>query len=306
MRALIQPVFGCRPALGTLLLALLLAGCTAQHASAPDFSEEAQDRSLDFQEIFPVADELPGWTPTDSPEVFSRENLYDLVDGQAESYFAYGFQEAAVQSYENSEGTVLRVTIWKLATPADAYGLYTAGMSGRPVAVGNNGNIDEGRHLAVWQDRFYVDLFALPELESAQDLEDLGRVMAAKLPAGGERPSLVDLLPAEGLVPRSSIFFHEEISIQSNLWLGGENLLGLGPATDGVLARYDVGGAPVQLLLVQYPDADSAAAALATLLDDGLEQLVAADVQDNLLGAVFGKVDVAAAERLLAEAQAKR
>jgi hypothetical protein len=108
------------------------------------------------------------------------------------------------------------------------------------------------------------------------------------------------------LVPRSSIFFHEEISIQNNLWLGGENLLGLGPKTEGVLARYNVGGAPVQLLLVQYPDADSAAAALAALLNDGFEQLAAADVQDSLLGAVFGEVDVAAAERLLAEAQAKR
>jgi hypothetical protein len=306
MRALIQPIIAYIPALGTLLLALLLAGCAGQPGSAPDSFEQAKDRSFDFREIFPGAGELPGWTPADSQEVFNRENLYDLVDGQAESYFAYGFEEAAVQSYENSDGTVLRVTVWKLATPADAYGLYTTGISGLPVAVGNDGNVDEGRHLAFWQDRFYVDLFALPQLESAEVLGDLGQAVAARLPAGGERPSLVDLLPAEGLVPSSSIFFHEEISIQNNLWLGGENLLGLGPETDGILARYDVGGAPVQLLLVQYPDADSAAAALAALLDDGLEQLAAADVQDNLLGAVFGEVDVAAAEKLLAEAQAKR
>jgi hypothetical protein len=107
-------------------------------------------------------------------------------------------------------------------------------------------------------------------------------------------------LPPDGLVERSAIFFHEEISIQNELWLGGENVLGLGPETNGVLARYDVDGAAARLLLVQYPDAQAASAGLAALDTAPVNGLVDAGARDNLLGAIFGEIDEAAAGALLA------
>ncbi len=81
------------------------------------------------------------------------------------------------------------------------------------------------------------------------DLWGLAEAISTALPAGPseKRPALMGRLPPDGLVERSAIFFHEEISIQNDLWLGGENLLGLGPETDGVLAQYDVGGASTPL-----------------------------------------------------------
>jgi len=60
----------------------------------------------------------------------------------------------------------------------------------------------------------------------------------------------MDGLADEGMVERSAVFFHEEISIQDRLWLGGENRLGLSPKTDGILARYEVGGGMAQLPVV--------------------------------------------------------
>jgi hypothetical protein len=209
----------------------------------------------------------------------------------------------AVGNYENMEGVVLRVEVWQLATPADAYGLFTTNISGAPVAVGNDGDADPGRRLAFWQDRYYVQVRALQELPDAE-LRAFAGAISAALPAAssGERPPLVGRLPTDGLVERSVIFFRQEISIQDRLWLGGENLLGLGPETDGVLAGYDVGGALAQLLLVQYPAAEAASAGLAALEGNRPGGLVAADARGDLLGAVFGEMDEAAAITLLAEA----
>jgi len=270
-----------------LLLAFLLAGCTSQPFALTN--------------AFPGANVLPGWTPAGEVEVYDRENIYDLVNGQAEAFFAYGFQQVAVQGYENAAGAVLRVTVWQLATPADAYGLFTAGISGEPVAIGNEGDTDPGRRLAFWQDRYCASVHTRQKLPAA-DLQDLAQAVSARLPSGGARPALVDRLPADGLVPRSAIFFHEELSIQSDLWLGGEDVLGLGPETNGVLARYDVGGARVRLLLVQYSDAEAASAGLKALQAAQLDDLVAADARDRLLGAVFGEIDEAAADALLTRA----
>jgi hypothetical protein len=104
------------------------------------------------------------------------------------------------------------------------------------------------------------------------------------------------------LEERSELFFHEEISAQDRLWLGGENLLGLSPETDGILARYDTNGAAITLMLIKYPGANAASTALSALKDGQLNNLVSAAVQDRLLGVVLGEIDVTAAEALLAAA----
>jgi len=267
-----------------LALALALAGCRGD----PDTLVAA----------LPDADTLPSWQPLAPADVFDRENLYDLVNGQADAFFAYGFERAAVRNYENAEGALLGVEIWQLATPADAYGLFTASISGAQVAIGNDGDTDPGRRLAFWQDRYYVRILARQELTQA-NLRGLAESISGALPAGGERPALADRLPPEGLVERSALFFHEEISIQNTLWLGGENLLQLSPETDGVLAQYAVGSGRAQLLLIQYPDGEQASAGLTALEGGQIDALVSADAHDNLLGAVFGQIDQATASTLL-------
>lgn len=271
----------------SLIFALLLVGCGGKPAL--------------LTSVFPEADAFPGWSPTSEVEVFDRENIYDLVDGQAEAFFAYGFEQVAVRRYENAEEAVLHIEIWQLATTDDAYGLFTTSIVGEPADIGNGGDADPGRRLAFWQDRYTVHLRARQEIDD-DTLWDFARAVSAALPSGGERPALPGRLPPDGLVERSAIFFHEEISIQSELWLGGENLLGLDAETAGVMARYEVGGTVAQLLLVQYPNAETASAGLAALEGGRVDSLVLADVRDNLLGAVFGEVDETAASTLLTEA----
>jgi hypothetical protein len=270
-----------------LCVVWLLAGC-----SRPP---------VPLRDLLPGADTFGGWTPTGEVQTFDRETLYDLVDGQADSFFVYGFEQAAVQTYEEGDGATLRVTLWQLSTPADAYGLFTSSIAGTPVAVGNDGDADPGRRVTFWQDRYFADLYANPALPDVALLA-LAEAVSARLPAGGQRPALIDRLPAEGLVARSPLFFHEEISIQNEVWLGGENLLGLSRETEGVLARYEMDGRTMRLLVVQYPGTHAAAAGLTALQAGQVEGLVAADLHGKLLGAVFGQADPAMAGDLLAKA----
>ena len=122
------------------------------------------------------------------------------------------------------------------------------------------------------------------------------------LPAGGEPPAIVDRLPKSGLVERGSIFFHEEMSIQMEVWLGGENLLGLSQETNGVVGQYKFGDIPARLMLIEYPTSNQAGQGLKALQSGSVSDLVAADARGSLLGAVFGKVDAAQAQTLLQEA----
>jgi hypothetical protein len=251
-------------------------------------------------EVFPGDDAVPGWAISQGRTSYNRDNLYNLVDGQAESFFAYGFEEVAVQRYGKGE-TRLNLEIWRLAEPEDAFGLFTAGRADEPAEIGAGGDIDLGRRLAFWQDRYFVSLTssqAIPE----EELWALARHVSTALPQGGARPALLGRLPQAGLVARSEIFFHEELSIQMEVWLGGENMLGLGQGTNGVLARYELGGQPARLVLIEYPSSGEAQKGLEALQSGGLEGLLAAGARGELLGAVFGEAEAGLAQVLLEEA----
>jgi hypothetical protein len=277
-----------------VLLFVLNSGCT----SPKPISTQAP---IDLASLFPAADAIPGWSISQKTETYNHDNLFNLVDGQAESFFAYGFEKVAVQRYKDALGNLLNVEIWQLATPADAYGLFSTARAGNPAAIGNEADSDPGRRLAFWQDRSFVSLNALQPIPD-ETLQAFAQAISNKLPAGGQRPAIVDWLPQSGLVERSAIFFHEEMSIQMEVWLGGGNILGLSQTTNGVVGRYQLGDGNVRLMLVEYPAASQAASGLKALQAGNLSNLAASDTRGNLLGAVFGKLDAAQAKSLLQEA----
>ena len=288
---------------------LLAEGCTstpvepaAKPAANPTAEPTAEPAALSpLTGAFPGAGAIAGWTTDGDVETYDSETIFSLVDGQADSFFVYGFEQVAVQRYKNAEDVVLDVQIWQMIDDEGSFGLFSASVAGAPVDVGNEGDADPGRRLAFWQDRYVAWLFARQEIPDA-DLQSFGEAISAALPAGGERPALVDRLPADGMVPCSGIFFHQALSIQDTVWLGSENVLGLSPDTDGVVAWYEIDGAMVRLLVVEYPDIEPAAAAGEALEHGGIDDLVTAGTRDNLLGAVFGEVDKAAVSALLEEA----
>ncbi|MEJ2737194.1 MAG: hypothetical protein P8189_27145 [Anaerolineae bacterium] len=245
-----------------------------------------------------TADAVADWSAEGDVEVFGPENLYDLVDGQADFFFAYAFREVAVQTYEDASGATVRVEIWELGTPADAFGVFTTYRAGSPVAVGNGGDSDPGRRLDYWQDHFFVRISSISSLDD-DILHTFAEVVSDALPAGGEPPLTLAFLPQVGMVERSEVFFHQEISIQDYLWLGGQNLLALDAETNGVLARYDTGGEIATVLLVQYPDSKAAASALEALAGSEIGRLVASATRDDVLVAVFGSVSEKEARTLL-------
>ena len=262
---------------------LLVAGC---------------GRAEPSHDLFPGRDAVPGWAPVDEVQVFDSDSLYDLVNGQADSFFVYGFEQVHVQTYENAGGGLLRIEIWQLDTASNAYGLYTMLRSGESVAIGNSGDADPGRRVDFWQDRTFVRVFSFAP-ENAATLEMFAAQVSSALPPGGQRPPLMERLPEEGLVEDSEVFFHQETSIQDHLWLGGQNLLSLGAETDGVLARYLFHDVGVWLLLVEYPGDAAAAAALERLAASELDNVSAVAAEGGLLGAVFGALPGTDAEQLL-------
>ena len=140
--------------------------------------------------ILPASDAVTGWQQSERVS-FTHDDLFSLVNGQAESFFAYGFERVDVQRYQNDSGGQVNVEVWRLADPGGAYGLWTAMRSGAPAGVGIDSDSDGARRLAFWQDSAFVQVTANQPLETSQ-LETFARAVASSLPEGGERPALLE------------------------------------------------------------------------------------------------------------------
>ncbi len=271
----------------TLLLAIFASGCS---------------QPVNILQALPGADAVTGWRTPGDPQVFDKDTIFQLMDGQAEFFFRYGFEQVAVRSYQNTEGNNLDVEIWQLATTDDAYGLFSVNDSDEPATLGkaNEANIQEGNRIVFWQNRYFALVRSAAPVPN-MDLLAFAESVSKSLPSGGTIPGIMKRLPAEGKVERSDIFFHEEISIQNVVWLGGENNLGLSPQTNGTLARYQINAADLVFMLIDFPDAQSASSALAAMQNGEVEDLLVARTEDKTLGAVFGKADHVVGEGLLAK-----
>jgi hypothetical protein len=262
----------------------LLVACTARQPTLPA-----------SKALLPASDAIPGWRLEGGKVTYGREGLYGFMNGAADLYFTYGFEELAVGRYAGAGGEVLQVEVYRLASDADAYGVFTYNSYGEPTDLGVDGELVEAYRLAFWQDRTFVQILAQGQV-SDEALGAFGEAISTALPGGGERPALVAALPAEGLLSRETRFFREKMALDNLFWLGPNDVLGLGPDSEGVLAHYEIYGQRLSLILVTFPDAARAQAAQAGLQVADVEDLVVAEIEGRTLGAVFGRLPAAAAD----------
>jgi len=107
--------------LAALFLAMIVLNCSKDKSSNP------QDQILDPVDLLPKAGEISGWTPQGEAQEWIGEALYQPINGEAEIYIRYGFQEAAFQDYQGSgswANTTLSVRVFQQESAAQAKALY--------------------------------------------------------------------------------------------------------------------------------------------------------------------------------------
>jgi len=290
----------CRTFGSWLLLLLWVVGCTAPKVEATTPVAPALPSP---EQALPAAGAVEDWAQAEAPRTYDRDTLYDFMNGAADLYFTYGFESLAVGDYQGPDGGSLRVEIYRTATDADAYGLFAYNAYGEPLDLGVQGRWMSKSGLSFWQGRTYVQINARDAVDDAA-LQAFGQAVSALLPTGGTPPEIVAALPEAALEPSSIRFFREQMALDNYLWLGPEDILGLGPDVEGAVATYELATGRATLLLVTFPDAARAREAREGLAGAGVEDLVVASVADRMLGAVFGQVEAEPAAALLDRALA--
>ncbi len=203
-----------------------------------------------------------GGFATEGPDAtYDRKTIFDYIDGGAEVYLAYDMRGCLSRRYVAPGEPAVVLDLFDMGTSADAFGVFTLDRDGEPLKVGEDGLSREG-WIRFWKDRFFVSIYAERETAGAREASlRMARAIEAGVQEKGERPKILGRLPKGGLQKQSIRYLHSHILLETHVRLSDENVLGLGPETEVVLALYVREGKRARLLLVSYPDAVRAAAA---------------------------------------------
>ena len=180
------------------LLTVTAAGLLC--CSTPEVEE-----SNPFLELLPQAGDAGTWKPEDEPQHVEGEDLFLLINGGAEIYHEYGFTQAVVQSYIDDQDRSLNLEIYEMSDPSSAYGIYTfkRGAAGESVEMGDEATLQD-YYLNVWKGNVLITVVGFDtEKETREGLKALAKSVADKVTASSSKPSLLALLPQEGLNPAS-------------------------------------------------------------------------------------------------------
>ena len=200
---------------------------------------------------------LAGWKQAGSLATYNRDNLYEYIDGDAETYFGFGFSALAVGKFSDGAGKrSITLNLYEMTGPLSAFGIYANGRSAEVkfADVGAQGYIGENA-LDFWKGRFYVRVIGEGEPQGLENaVLAFGRSVAAKIEGSSGEPPETRLLPQAGQV-KNSVKYQPQ------------NVLGQGFISNGFIADYEVAGATEQLVVAQCKNDGEAAKALTGLRD---------------------------------------
>ncbi len=223
-----------------------------------------------------------GWAMDGKAATYTPENLYKYIDGEAELYLPYGFEEAAVAMYAQPDGVGhgIVANIFRMGSLLDAFGIFASyrDPTAEQITLGAEGFIDEAQ-LMFYQDRYFVRIEASGAVPaSAGALRSCAEAISRNLPPGEEKPRELDFLKVPGTIPLTDRYYP-----------GG--LLGHGFFGRGMTAEVMLGGERVKSV-VMFGASDAAAA---RIFDDYGKYLKGAGVvpaiTDEKKGAVLHVID---------------
>lgn len=226
-----KPLFlNCRPVLIFPLLLCLsnFGNPTSAWSISPD--------------VFP---EMDGWKQSEKIHVYSPDTLFDYINGGADLYLKYDFQELKVAEYKGAEKTSIIVEIYQHRSPNNAFGIYSQERpsEGKYLDIGAQGYMEEG-FLNFLLGKYYVKMSSLNlEGKNEEVLPDFARKIAQNLGGKSSLPALLASFPKDGKKANSEKFI-------------SKNFLGYSFLHSAFTADYELSGKKFKLFILEGRDAE--------------------------------------------------
>jgi hypothetical protein len=144
-----------------------------------------------------------GLTLVQAPEYYTKDNLFEIIDGGSEGYISYGVRQMAKASYKANEEKFkdeLNVELYEFEPQWSAFGKFGRERSGceKVEGVGENWCARKS-DVILWKGAVMVKVQAYDDSPEAQAaLVKVAKAVEAKLPGEATPPPFLGKFPAEG------------------------------------------------------------------------------------------------------------
>src|SRR3990170_865385 len=129
--------------------------------------------------------EVTGWKWDGKEIEYNSKTLFNYINGAAELYLAYGFQNLTVRRFEKSNQPPITVELYEMASSEDAYGVFSFERQDEATGIGQGSEFGGGL-LRFWKGRYFVSIYADGEgAEVESGILKMGRAAANSISATG-------------------------------------------------------------------------------------------------------------------------
>jgi len=183
------------------LIACLFFAYLVLEIANPSWASSSDSKTFSFPEV-------TGWKQTGEIQTFIPKNLYEYINGAADLYLSYDFEELKVAEYRNNKKANITVEVYRHRTPTHAFGIYS--QERLPVAdsleIGAQGYRDN-EILNFVTGPYYVKMNSFQiNPEEQEVLNSFAKKVAENLGEKGALPSTLATFPAEGKIDHSEKF----------------------------------------------------------------------------------------------------
>lgn len=209
--------------------------------------------------------EAAGWKWDREVSTFKGESLYDYIDGAAEVYLAYNYQQVSARRYVKPNQPDILADVYRMGSSEDAFGVFSLEHQDPEAGIGQGSEFG-GSLLRFWKGRYFVTVLGNG---TGKELEDavlgLGRGLAMGIKETGDPPRLLRYLPESPKMKADRVcFVRSHVLLNRCFFISHQNILRLGNDVQALLARYPQEKNKLCVLLIRYPTAASARSALAS------------------------------------------
>jgi len=217
--------------------------------------------------------EVDGWKKV-SGAVYTPKTLFEYIDGGAELYISYNFQQMLAQKFEKEGEQEITLDIFDMENSYNAFGVFSHSREAVDHVIDPAVESEYASGLLTfWKGKFYISIMAYPETpEKKETVLKLGRKIAEMIKEKSQVPPIISKLPREDLVKESIRYFHHYIWLNSHFYISDDNILLIDKGSEAVLAKYREGKdkSNYYYLLISYPNQTKADAAYQSFMKNYL------------------------------------
>ena len=187
--------------------------------------------------VFP---EISGWRMPEKPQLFSPTTLYEYINGAADLYLSYEFQDLNVAEYRNEREAAVTVEIYRHKSPTQAFGIYSQERLANAnfLEIGTQG-YREPMVLNFLAGPYYVKINGYNTgAEDEKIMLIFGRKVEEMLGEKNSLPEILSSFPAEGKKKNTEKFI-------------SKNFLGYSFFHSGFTADYERSGKKFKIFVIQ-------------------------------------------------------